>query len=88
MSELYTNEEGEININDILPGRYYIKETKAPEGYENYEQFIQIDVKFNEEITAIVRNSKEEEDTTVEIDRNFIEVSTIKPQIKLPKTGM
>ena len=88
MSELATNEEGEININDILPGRYYIKETNAPEGYENYDQFIQIDVKFNEEITAIVRNSKEEDNTTVEINRNSIEVSTIKPQIKLPKTGM
>lgn len=87
MTNLITDENGEILIKDLIPGKYYIKEKIPPEGYENYEKFIEVNVKFNEELTVTVRNSKEEE-PIVEIERDFLEISNIEEQIKLPKTGM
>lgn len=86
-TNLNTNDNGEIYVKNLIPGKYYIREIKAPEGYENYNQLIEINVKFNEELSVIVKNSKEKE-PTIEIDRNFMEVSSIKQELKLPKTGM
>lgn len=87
MTNLATNENGEIIIEDLIPGKYYIQEIIAPAGYENYNKSIEVNVKFNEELSVVINNLREEE-PLVEIERNFIEVSTIKEQIKLPKTGM
>lgn len=87
MSNLFTDENGEILIRDLIPGKYYIKEKFPPEGYENYEKFIEVNVKFNEELSITVKNSKAEE-PIVEIERDFLEISNLEEQIKLPKTGM
>lgn len=87
MSNLATNENGEIEVGDLIPGRYYIQEIVAPAGYQNYNKKIEVNVKFNEELSVIIKNSKEE-DTIVEVERNLIEVSSLEEQIKLPKTGM
>ena len=73
-----------------MPGRYYIREIKEPEGYIKYNQDIEINLKFNEELSVIIKNQKEEE-PTIEIERDFIEINSIEPEIelpKLPKTGM
>lgn len=86
-TNLSTDVNGEIEIKDINPGKYYIQEIKAPEGYKNYNQLIEVNVKFNEVLSAIIKNSKEEE-PTIEIDRNTIEIKSVEPKIKLPKTGM
>ncbi len=86
-SNLTTDEKGKIEIKGLIPGRYYIKEKVPPEGYQNYEKFIEFNVKFNEELTITIRNSKEEE-PKVEIERNLLEVSQKEEKVKLPKTGM
>lgn len=86
-TNLRTDINGEIYIKNLIPGRYYIREVEAPEGYISYNQFIEVNVKFNEELSVIIKNSKEEE-PTIEIDRDFIEINSIEPEIKLPKTGM
>lgn len=90
-SNLVTDANGEILIENLIPGKYYIKEKMPPEGYQKYEKLIEINVKFNEELNVTIRNSKEEE-PIVEVERNFLEISSVEekmePQIKLPKTGM
>lgn len=87
MNNLATNENGEIIIENLIPGRYYIKEIVAPAGYKNYDKTIEVNVKFNEELSVIIKNSKEDE-PIVEIERDFIEINSIEEEIKLPKTGM
>ena len=87
-TNLVSDETGKILLKNIMPGKYYLKETKAPIGYDLYEDYIELDVKLYEEISVLVNNSKEEK-PTVETTKNKIEV-TPQPttQVKLPKTGM
>lgn len=88
---LITDENGEITIENILPGTYYIEETKAPEGYELYSGLIKIELALNEEAIVTVNNKK------TEITKNKIEKEvtvTGKKEIQeveekiLPVTGM
>ena len=39
---LTTNQNGEIEINNLLPGTYYIRETRTLEGYELYNKLIKV----------------------------------------------
>ena len=53
-----------------MPGKYYLEEIKAPEGYNIYTGLLELNVQLNEELTVIVNNSKEkvtEIKNTVEI---------------------
>lgn len=88
---LYTNlisdENGQILINKLLPGTYYLKETKAPTDYELYEDYITLEIGFNEEISIIVNNEKGKK-PTVEVVKNILEVNQKTFNSKLPKTGM
>ena len=98
-TSLTTNENGEIEINNLLPGIYYIKETRTLGGYNLYNKLIKIELDLNEKITVNVINSEEEPDISinnieteisVEDSESKIEVqnSENKSSIKLPKTGM
>ena len=51
-SDLKTNEEGKIEIENLMPGTYYLKETRTVEGYDLYEQLIKIDFKLNQEVNC------------------------------------
>lgn len=86
-ANLITNEKGEIIIENIIPGKYYIKETNGLQGYEELKDLLEINVNFNEELTVIVNNTKEEEPQ--EEKQNYEKVE-FTPQIekKLPITGM
>ena len=81
-SDLKTNEEGKIIIENLIPGNYYIKETKTIDGYEIYDQPIKVDIELNQEITVTINNNKEEKP----------QIDTIKKANKelkiLPVTGM
>lgn len=57
---LKTDEEGKIIIENLVPGTYYLRETKSIDGYEIYEELIRIDTALNQEITVTVNNQKEE----------------------------
>ena len=86
-SDLKTDENGKIVIENLIPGGYYIKETKAIEGYKRYEQLIKVDAELNQEVTVTVNNSKEEEpkiETKTEKNKS-VASKTVK---KLPVTGM
>lgn len=81
-TDLKTNAEGKIIIENLIPGNYYIKETRTIDGYEIYEQPIKVDIELNQEITVTINNKKEEKpqiDTTKKANKELK---------KLPVTGM
>lgn len=80
-SNLKTDKEGKIILENLIPQKYYIKETKTLDGYEAYEDLIEVDINLNEELTVTVNNSKEEEPTIEKISKE-------KEVRKLPVTGM
>ncbi len=86
-ADLKTNQDGRIEINHLIPGRYYLRETKAKEGYEKYEELIEIELSLHEQYTITVNNNPEEK-PKIEIEKKTkskeITASTIK---KLPVTG-
>ena len=80
---LKTDNDGKINIENIVPGRYYIKETNTKDGYLKFEDLIKIDINLNEQMTVTVNNKKEEK-PKIETSKNTTEVS----KKILPVTGM
>lgn len=87
-TDLKTDKEGKIEIDNLIPGKYYLRETKAKEGYQKQEELIEIQISLHEQYTVTVNNNQEEK-PKIEIDKRKItkEVSssTVK---KLPITGM
>ena len=88
-TNLQTDKNGMITIDNLLPGKYYVKETKTISGYELYEKLIEVEIALNEEFTVTVNNNKEDEPTiertSDEKEVDYTSVST--PKI-LPITGM
>lgn len=83
---LKTNKEGEIVLNNILPGVYYIREKKPKEGYVQLEEDILVEISYQEKITLKINNTKEPKKPEIELVKKQTEKEvTIK---KLPKTGM
>lgn len=78
---LKTNEEGKIVIENLVPGIYYVQETKTIDGYELYELPIKVDLDFNQEVSVTVNNSKKDEHTVETVTKTSKEVK------KLPVTG-
>lgn len=83
-TNLETDENGRIEIENIIPGNYYIKETKTISGYEIYEDLIEVEIKLNEEITVTVNNHEEEIPKIEKITDN----KEVKSKKVLPVTGM
>lgn len=81
-TDLKTDEGGKIIVENLVPGIYYIKETKTIDGYQIYDQPIKVEIELNQEITVTVNNLKEE---LPEIDTK---TKTSKEVKKLPVTGM
>ncbi|MCC2378732.1 Ig-like domain-containing protein [Bacillus wiedmannii] len=50
--ELTTNDKGQITVDNLKPGTYYLKETKAPEHYQLDDQLIE--VKIAKDQTAVI----------------------------------
>ena len=69
-------------IENLVPNTYYLKEIKAIDGYEIYDQLIKVDIDLNQEITVEVSNKKEEVAKIENIQKISREVK------KLPVTGM
>lgn len=87
---LTTNSEGKITVKNLLPGKYYIKETRTINGYELYEKLIEVNLKLNETSTINVINNKEVPEIKVEkpVSENTYKEEKSEVVIKLPKTGM
>lgn len=87
---LITDENGKIEINNLLPGKYYIKETRTIEGYELYDKLIEVEIDLNETSTVNVINNKENPKINVEkpITEKTVKQTKSENTVKLPKTGM
>lgn len=87
-ADLKTDKEGKIEINHLIPGTYYLKETRTKEGYEMYNELIELKVALQEQYTIHVDNNQQEK-PEVEVEKKVknkeVSSSTIK---KLPVTGM
>lgn len=84
-SELTSNELGIIDIDYLLPGKYYLEEVEAPNGYYGYEDLIPVEVKLNEKVTIKVDNYQEPEEKPDDEPPHESQVSV--GEKKLPKTG-
>ena len=86
-TDLKTNEDGKIEISNLVPGTYYLKETKTIDGYELYDQLIRVDTKLNQEVTVTVNNRKEDVPKIETKEQTSKEVKSLEVK-KLPVTGM
>lgn len=59
-TDLITNNVGEIIIENMIPGKYYLQEVETLEEYNLYTDLIEINLDFNEEFIATVNNTKKE----------------------------
>ena len=57
---LITNENGEIILKNMMPGKYYLNETETLDKYNLYTDLIEINLDFNEDLKIIVNNSLKE----------------------------
>lgn len=94
-TEITTNKDGIVTIDNLLPGIYYIRETKTLEGYQLYSKLIKVELELNEETTVNVINSEKEPEIYKEEKKTELAVKEKKSNIKvketgpkLPKTGM
>lgn len=94
-TEITTNKDGMAIIDNLLPGIYYVKETRTLEGYQLYSKLIRVELELNEETTVNVINSEEEPEIYREEKKTELAVKEEQSGIKvketvqkLPKTGM
>ncbi len=80
---LTTDENGQVEINNLLPGTYYIKETRTLEGYELYNKLIKIELELNERTTVNVINSEEEPNITINNIETEISVENSESEIEV-----
>ncbi len=85
-ADLKTDEKGKIEIKHLIPGKYYLRETKAREGYETYLQLIELQVVLHEQLSVTVNNNKEEK-PKIEIEKKVKTKEATSRKI-LPVTGM
>lgn len=101
-SNLKTDTNGEIEITNLIPGKYYIKEVNAKDGYVLSDELIEFDVSFNQELTLKINNllgktptiKTEEKETTKTVEQKEIIEAVQEKKVsetvikKLPVTGM
>ena len=83
-SNLKTDSNGEIEITNLIPGKYYIKETNAKDGYLISDELIEFDISFNQELTLKINNLFGKTPKIETIEKKTSE-AVVK---KLPVTGM
>jgi len=55
---LVTDKNGLITIKGIIPGKYYLKEIEAPNGYEKYNEEIEFTIDYQDEKMISIANKK------------------------------
>ena len=86
---LTTDSNGTIQVENLLPGTYYLQETRTNEGYELYEKLIEVKLELNETSTVNVINNVEKPKVEIEkpISETTVEQINSETAVKLPKTG-
>lgn len=87
-----TDEDGQIILNKLMPGTYYIREIKAPDEYALDMELHKIDIKLNQKIKLKVYNNKIVIHNNVEQEQpeepKYEEIIPEAEIPKLPVTGM
>lgn len=88
---IVTDENGIAIIKNLLPGTYYLQETKTLDCYTLYDELIQIDINLNEIYKVTVNNTKEKleivvTDNNKEIEKEY-EAKGATIIKELPRTG-
>ncbi|MFJ8381589.1 SpaA isopeptide-forming pilin-related protein, partial [Bacillus tropicus] len=63
-----TNKDGVVKFENLVPGKYTLEETKAPEGYKTLEVTIEVNVVANEVVKQEVLNEKVKEEITGQLE--------------------
>ena len=85
-ANLKTDKEGKIVVENLVPGKYYLKETNTLNDYDMYRDLISLNVSLNERFTVTINNNKKDI-PKIEVTEN--ELTTSNKEIKkLPVTGM
>jgi len=94
-TELKTDEQGEVSVKNLMPGKYYVKEIKTVEGYQIYDKLIELELDLNEATKVIVNNSEKEEvkieeepkqpELEVENKESEVEVKTEPKEEEIPE---
>ncbi|BCC97890.1 hypothetical protein BC30048_0793 [Bacillus cereus] len=63
-----TNKDGVVKFESLVPGRYTLEETKAPEGYKALEVTVEVNVVANEVVKQEVMNEKVKEEITGQLE--------------------
>lgn len=101
-SNVKTNSNGEAELENFLPGKYYIQETSAKDGYVLNNELIEFNISFNQILTLTVnnlfkitpKNNIEEKEVTTTVEQIELEEKVQKTENKevvvkkLPVTGM
>ncbi len=61
-SNLLTDENGQIKVERLMPGKYFLEETKTLDGYKKLEKNIEFDITLNEELSLNISNEKQEKE--------------------------
>ena len=85
---LKTDKDGKIIIENIVPGKYYIKEVQTINGYKKNEELIDIEVLLHQQFTVNVYNNKEEKPKIELKSSEKTKDAKTKEIKKLPVTGM
>lgn len=80
---LKTDSKGQIQLDNLLPGIYYIRETKTLDGYQIYDKLIKVNLELNEKATVQVINSKEAPEIHIENKESETSVSDKKSEISV-----
>ena len=88
-----TNEKGQIILDKLVPGIYYIREVKAPDGYILDKELHKINISLNEKIMLKVYNNRVEivDNNEEQEQPNEPKIEEIIPVLEIPKlpvTGM
>ena len=57
-TDLITDKDGKIVIENLMPGKYYIKETKGIDGYEENTEIYEVEIKYGDEKEINITNKK------------------------------
>ncbi|WP_142320238.1 MULTISPECIES: SpaA isopeptide-forming pilin-related protein [Bacillus cereus group] len=63
-----TNKDGVVKFESLVPGKYTLEETKAPEGYKALEVTVEVNVVANEVVKQEVMNEKAKEEITGQLE--------------------
>lgn len=83
-TELATNGNGEIIVDNVKPGDYYLEEISAPDGYQKINELVPFKVKYNQALTINVNNNEIKQTGitsstgTINVESNYEENVTIK----------